>query len=46
MKNSKKERFNVFKDSMTGHIEGTAANDREAQESAGEEGEDGKKSVR
>ena len=31
---------------MTGHIEGTAANDREAQDSAGEEGEDGKKSVR
>lgn len=31
---------------MQGHIEGTAANDREAQDSAGEEGEDGKKSVR
>ncbi len=38
--------FNVFKDSMAGHIEGTAANDREAQDSQGEEAEDGKKSVK
>ena len=38
--------FTTFKESMAAHIEGTATNEREAHESAGEEGEEGKKSVK